>query len=62
MLSHSLSFESILAPAVGFLVLLLFVSMLALVSVVPDPENDDQSESENEFSLTSVMQSLEIEH
>ena len=66
MLSHSLSFESILVSAIGLMVLLLFVTMVALASLGSDPKNDANSESESESRLTSVMKSsrnraLEIE-
>ena len=66
MLSHSLSLESILASVVGLMVLLLFVSMVALASFGSDPKNDAKSEWESESGLPSVMKrsrnrTLEIE-
>jgi hypothetical protein len=56
MLSHSLSFESLLVNAIGLLILFLLITMVTLVARGSDLKNDAEFEPGSESRLTSVME------
>ena len=46
MVSHTLSFESILVIAIGVIIIFLFTSLLVFVSFTPDPKTTPDLDSE----------------
>ena len=55
MVSYPLSFEAILVDAIGLLLILLFVSILAVVALPSDHKNDARFESGGEPKVASAI-------